>query len=57
MTDIVRCDKCGAEVTTGMMAALCPAREACEFWPADADAETVQFLDWIGGRAESPELP
>ena len=53
-----RCDKCGAEITTGMMAAFCPRREGCEFWPHDADPESIRMLDWIGGRAaDSAELP
>ena len=55
--DTPRCDKCGAEVTTGMMAAFCPKRDLCEFWPTDATADDAQFLDWIGGRADSPDLP
>ena len=55
--DAPRCDTCGAEITTGLMAALCPRRERCEFWPHEADPETIQFMDWIGGRAASPDLP
>lgn len=31
------CDECGVEITTGMMAALCPRAEACEFWPDDEE--------------------
>ena len=50
------CDKCGAEITTGMMAAFCEKLEECEFWPADATPDEVQFLDWIGGRADSPDV-
>ncbi len=33
-----RCTKCGAEVTTGMMAAFCPHKEACEFCPDDEES-------------------
>jgi hypothetical protein len=29
---IPKCDKCGAEVTTGLMAAFCPQKEQCEFY-------------------------
>jgi hypothetical protein len=29
------CDTCGAPITTGAMALLCPLREKCEFWPAE----------------------
>lgn len=31
-----RCDTCGAPITTGFMALLCPRAERCEFWPDDA---------------------
>ncbi len=34
-----RCDKCGAEVSTGLMAAFCPKAEACEFWPDDESSQ------------------
>lgn len=27
-----RCDKCGAEITTGLMAVFCPRGKECEFW-------------------------
>ena len=26
------CDKCGHEITTGLMAAFCPRGRECEFW-------------------------
>lgn len=39
MTD-PRCDKCGAEITTGLMAAFCPLVEECEFWVP----EQAEFL-------------
>ena len=52
-----KCDTCGAEVTTGMMAAFCPRREGCEMWPKDATPAEVRFLDWIGGRIDSPDEP
>ena len=33
-----RCETCGAEITTGLMAAFCPLAERCEFWtPESAD--------------------
>lgn len=35
MTD-PKCDKCGEEITTGMMAFFCPHGSECEFWPHDA---------------------
>jgi len=52
-----KCDICGVEVTTGMMAAYCPKREGCEMWPKDATPAEVRFLDWIGGRIDSPDEP
>ena len=26
------CDKCGAEITTGLMVVFCPRGQQCEFW-------------------------
>ena len=34
------CDKCGAEITTGLMAVFCPLAEECEFWVP----EQAEFL-------------
>lgn len=50
MTDDLdpRCSVCGAEVTTGFMAAICPHRERCEFWPEDKESQ--KFLDDLGMR-------
>jgi len=40
-----KCDRCGATVTTGMMAVFCPRSEKCEFWPADESSqEFIQSL-------------
>lgn len=44
-----RCETCGAPITTGLMAAICPRRERCEFWPDDEDSQ--RFLDDLGMRA------
>jgi phage FluMu protein Com len=42
------CNKCGAPVTTGLMAAFCPKRKECEFWTEGIE----QFLDgWNETRA------
>ena len=30
--EIPKCDKCGAELTTGLMAAFCDKGKECEFW-------------------------
>lgn len=40
------CGKCGAPVTTGAMALLCPLRTKCEFWPEgmDENCEIAQMF-------------
>jgi hypothetical protein len=48
-----RCDKCGAPITTAMMAAICPHRERCEFWPDDAESQA--FLDSMAWRHKQQE--
>jgi len=30
--DVPRCELCGAEITTGLMAAFCPLKKECEFY-------------------------
>ena len=35
-SDDPRCDKCGAPITTGLMAVFCPLAKECEFWVEDA---------------------
>lgn len=42
------CDKCGAPITTGLIAAICPHREQCAYWPDDLESQ--QFLDSLGWR-------
>jgi len=37
--EIPRCDTCGAEVTTGMMAVFCPRGRGCEFWTHDPQSD------------------
>lgn len=32
-----RCDKCGAEITTGLMAVFCPRGKECEFWVPEVE--------------------
>lgn len=46
--DDPKCDRCGAPITTGAMAAICPHREKCEFWPDDEESQ--RFLDDLGMR-------
>ena len=48
MTPDYKCEVCGIEVTSGLMAAMCPYREHCEFWPEDLESQ--QFLDSLGMR-------
>ena len=43
-----RCDVCGIEVTSGLMGAMCPFREKCEFWPEDKESQ--DFLDSLKMR-------
>lgn len=52
MTDDYKCDVCGIELTSGLMAAMCPFRERCEFWPEDEESQ--RFLDSLGMRYEAP---
>jgi hypothetical protein len=33
-----KCEKCGAPISTGLMALLCPGREECALW-VDGDPE------------------
>lgn len=37
MIDEPKCDKCGAPITTGLMAAFCPDGKDCEFWVPELD--------------------
>jgi hypothetical protein len=37
------CDKCGAEITTGLMAAFCPKGKECEFWNPAVDEFMADF--------------
>lgn len=41
------CEKCGAPLTTGAMALLCPGREECAFWPEEgiSDEFAAMFPD------------
>lgn len=32
MEETPKCDKCGAEITTGLMAAFCPFKDACDLY-------------------------
>lgn len=41
--DDPKCDKCGAPITTGLMAVFCP-RNDCEFMPAEG--LSVEFQAW-----------
>jgi len=55
MTDGPTCDRCGAPVTTGAMAAWCPHRERCEFWPDDPESQ--ELLDNLGFRVPAERWP
>jgi hypothetical protein len=46
------CDKCGAPITTGLMAAFCPKRMDCEFWTEGIE----QFMDgWVSADERQQE--
>lgn len=54
LLDEMKCEKCGAEITTGAMALFCEHGKDCEFWVPEveefkADLEPVPF----GGRLRS----
>jgi hypothetical protein len=53
--DTPTCDRCGAEITTGAMAAWCAHRERCEFWPDDEASQ--QLLDDLGWRVPVEHWP
>ena len=38
------CEKCGAPVTTGLMAVFCPRGKSCEFWVDAAEELAAEFL-------------
>lgn len=38
-----RCDKCGAELTTGLMAAFCEKGKGCEFYVPEPDDFMAEF--------------
>jgi hypothetical protein len=48
VSDDPKCNKCGVELTSALMAAMCPYREKCEFWPDDEESQ--KFLDSLGMR-------
>lgn len=41
--DEPRCETCGVELTTAMMAVFCPRAEQCEFWPM-GEPENEMFI-------------
>ena len=41
--DTPRCDKCGMEITTGLMAVFCPFGKECEFYPEEPELQ--EFID------------
>ena len=52
MTD-PKCDKCGAEITTGMMAAFCDKREQCEFWPEPHETGALELVTELWEESHS----
>lgn len=43
--DDPKCDKCGAPICTGLMAAFCPYGKECEFWTPAVDQFLADFKD------------
>lgn len=41
--DTPRCDRCGAEITTGLMAASCEKGKDCEFYTPAVDEFMAEF--------------
>lgn len=50
-----KCERCQAPITTGMMAALCPLRERCEFWPEDQAGQ--EFVRAMRGEVSNEVTP
>lgn len=49
------CDKCGAEITTGLMALYCPKGIECEFYPDDPESRA--FLKSLQTSSDAGEPP
>lgn len=43
MEQAPKCDKCGEEITTGLMAAICPKGKECEFYTPAIDEFMAEF--------------
>jgi hypothetical protein len=62
VSDSPKCEKCGLECTTGMMAAFCSKGRECEFWPhsngevALAGAELLMYRFWMDNALEQIAL-
>jgi hypothetical protein len=58
MSDTPKCEQCGLEITTGMMAALCPQARNCCMWPRsdgspEADSAELLFAKfWMDNACE-----
>ena len=46
-----KCEKCGEEINTGMMATLCQHGSDCELWPKDMrpESELLAYRMWEAG--------
>jgi len=45
MSEDPECPKCGAPITTGLMAVFCPLKQECEFWEPDLDEAILEFRE------------
>ena len=55
-TDDPKCDRCGAPITTGMMAMMCPHARQCAFVDDDEHWQIIETLriDFGIGRVKLP---
>lgn len=53
--DDPKCETCGAEITTALMAVFCKRGSACEFWPEEGlPPEFQQWRDQVQRDADQP---
>lgn len=48
------CEKCGAPITTGAMALLCPLRTQCALWPEGTEAQLEPWSSLIKPQEMTP---
>lgn len=53
---IVRCPKCGKEVTTGLMAVFCECGDNCHFFPEDNATGNQDFVRTLRDEHGLPDI-